>query len=131
MRNLSGHLIYDIRFLRLLIGLQRWEASPPVWLQTSSARELFFRISESLLYGASDSKFQTLKYLNGRFTDRAMRQRVREFQMHGLIAVCESPINARTKQLIPSNKFVTYLNQHVSLQRRVCEQHMHLIDKSQ
>jgi hypothetical protein len=26
---------------------------------------------------------------------------------------------------------VAYLNQHVSLQRRVCEQHMHLIDKSQ
>lgn len=130
MSNLSARAIHAQNFLRLLIALNRWTNSAENKFQTASARELFYLIAESLLDEAQAPKYQTLKFLSGRFTDRAMRQRVREFEQLGLITTILNPADIRTKQLIPTDEFVLQLNEQVRSQRQVCERHMHLIDKS-
>jgi hypothetical protein len=121
---------YSPCFLRLLIAVNRWENSDENTFRTASARELFYLVAESLLDEARAPKYQTLKYLTGRFTDRAMRQRVREFEELGLISTIPNPLDFRTKQLLPTSEFFLQLNQHLKSQWQVCERHMHLIDKS-
>jgi hypothetical protein len=130
MSNLSARAIHAPCFVRLLIALNRWENSDQNMLRTASARELFYSIAECLLDEAKTPQYQTLKFFNGRFTDRAMRLRVREFEALGLVTTIPNPADARTKKLIPTREFVSQLNQQVRLQRLVCEPHMHLIDKS-
>lgn len=129
MKKPSGHVIHDPCFLRLLIALNRWEGSDENDFQTVSCRELFYLIAESLLDKTQAPKYQTLKFLNGRLTDRAMRQRVREFETLELITTNLNPADIRAKQLVPTDGFIALLNKHVKLQRQVCEQHIHLIDK--
>lgn len=126
----STHVIHDPRFLRLLIDLQRGEGVAPDGLHIPSMRELFFRVAESLLDDAQASKYQTLKFLSDLFTDRAMRQRIRDFEALGLITVQANSNDTRTKQLVPTHAFFSYFNRYVALQRQVCERHMHLIDKT-
>ncbi len=130
MNNLSARAIHAPNFLRLLIALNRWKTSAENKFQTASARELFYLIAESLLDEAQAPKYQTLKFLSGRFTDRAMRQRVREFEQLGWITTILNPADIRTKQLIPTDEFVLQLNEQIRSQRQVCERHVHLIDKS-
>lgn len=79
---------------------------------------------------AQAPKYQTLKFLNGRLTGHAMRQRVREFEMRGLVTTIPNPADTRTRQLVASDEFIALLNKYVKLQRQACERHMHLIDKA-
>jgi hypothetical protein len=130
MKEPTAHLIHDPCFLRLLIALNRWEGSDQNDFQTVSSRELFYLIAESLLDKGQTLKYQTLKFLNGRLTERAMRQRVREFEVLGLITTSSNPADIRSKKLMASNKFIALLNKNVTLQRQICEQHMHLIDRT-
>jgi hypothetical protein len=131
MQKLSKDVIHDSCFLRLLLALNRWSGSSENQFQTASSQDLFYLIAEFLLDKTQAPKYQTLKFLNGRFTDRAMRQRIREFELLGLITTIRNPIDVRTKQLVPSDQFIALLNTHVRLQRQLCGQHMHLIDKVQ
>ena len=130
MRDSSMSSIYSPSCLRMFIDLNRWENSDENKFRAASAKELFYLVAESLLDEARAPKYQTLKFLTGRFTDRAMRQRVREFEALGLISTIPNPLDVRTKQLIPTSEFYLQLNQHLKSQRQVCERHMHLIDKS-
>ena len=105
MRDESIRSIYSPCFLRLLIDLNRWENSDENKFRIGSARELFYLVAESLLDEARAPKYQTLKYLTGRFTDRAMRQKVREFEDLGLVVTIPNPLDIRTKQLLPTSDF--------------------------
>ena len=129
MSDLSEHVVHDPSFLRMLIDLNHWEGSTHNEFQTESSRELFFQIAESILSGTQAPKYQTLKFLAGRLTERAMRQRVREFQSLGLVTVTPSLLDSRTKQLAPTSEFIVKLNQHVLLKRQITDRHMFLIDK--
>ena len=82
-----------------------------------------------MLSGLQATKYQSLKFLPGRITDRAMRQRVREFQALGLVGVESNSMDSRTKQLVPTKESVVKLNQHVLLRRQICDRYMFLIDK--
>jgi hypothetical protein len=129
MSNPSKYVVHDPVFLRMLIDLNHWEGSIHNEFQTDSSRELFFQIAESVLSDTQAPKYQTLKFLAGRLTERAMRQRVREFQALGLATVTASLVDSRTKQLVPTKEFIAKLNQHVLLRRQICDRHMFLIDK--
>lgn len=130
MKVLATHVIHDPCFLRLLIALNHWEGSDQNDFQTVSSRELFYLMAESLLDKGQTLKYQTLKFLNGRLTERAMRQRVREFEVLGLITTRSNPADIRRKKLMATDKFIALLNKNVMLQRQICEQNMHLIDRT-
>jgi len=129
MPDASKHAINDCSFLRLLIALNYWEGSEKNEIRTESSRELFFQLAESLLISPQAPKYQTLKFLAGRLTERAMRQRVREFEALGLVNVLPGSLDSRSKQLAPTKEFISKLNMHLKLKREVCERHMYLIDK--
>lgn len=89
----------------MFIDLNRWENSDENKFRAASARELIYLVADSLLDDARAKKYQTLKFLTGRFTDRAIRQRGREFEELGLIATISNPLDVRNKQLLPTSEF--------------------------
>lgn len=74
-------------------------------MQTISGRDLYFLIAATLLTDA-DGKPQSLKLLSGRITDRATRNRMREFQELGLVEVIDNEDDARTKRVVATEKFI-------------------------
>jgi hypothetical protein len=113
-------IVNDPDLLRILIDVNQWEDAQYRELQTISGRDLYFKIAGTLLTDAS-GKPQPLKLLNGRITDRATRTRIREFQELGLVVVVDSEDDARTKRVVPTDKFVVRLNHHLRLLKQLCD----------
>lgn len=120
MRLAEERGVTDPNLLRILIEINQWEDSQGRELQTVSGRDLYFRIAATLL-NDSVGKKQPLKLLSGRITDRATRNRIREFQELGLIEVVQSDLDARTRRVVPTDKFVTRLNHHLWLLKQLCD----------
>ena len=97
--------VSDPNLLQILIDINLWEVHQGRELQTISGRDLYFLIAATLLTDA-DGKPQSLKLLNGRMTDRATRIRIREFQELGLVDVVDNEDDARTKRVVPTEKYV-------------------------
>ena len=110
--------VSDPNLLQILIDINLWEAHQGRELQTISGRDLYFMIAATLLTDA-DGKPQSLKLLNGLMTDRATRNRIREFQELGLVVGVDNEDDARTKRVVPTDKFITRLNHHLNLLKQL------------
>ena len=94
-----------------------------------SGRDLYWRLAVGLLEDREISK--NLKLFQGSLTARATRQRIQEFQANGLLEVIQrQSTDLRTKQAIPTAKFVDRLNLHLDLLMQMCEVHFLMIKKS-
>jgi hypothetical protein len=120
--------VSDPNLLQILIDINQWEVHQGRELQTISGRDLYFLIAATLLTDA-DGKPQSLKLLNGRMTDRATRNRIREFQELGLVDVVDNEDDARTKRVVPTEKFIRRLNHHLHLFKQLCGVRYLMIDK--
>lgn len=114
--------------LQILIDINLWEVHQGRELQTISGRDLYFLIAATLLTDA-DGKSQSLKLLNGRMTDRATRNRIREFQALGLVEVIDNEDDARTKRVVPTEKFIRRLNHHLYMFQQICQNRFLMLDK--
>ena len=105
--------------LQILVEINQWENIHLNEFQTASGRELYFGIAANLL-GNSGGKPRPLKFLHSRMTERTARIRIREFERLGLIEVTQSEHSARSKQVIPTAKFLLRLNQHLKSFKQIC-----------
>ena len=104
--------INDANLLWMMIQMHDWEARHLPELQTRTGRELYFRIAEEYLKDPKSP--QLLKLLQGRSTDRAIRQRMRQFEKMGLIEVSKNAEDKRTRRVVPTEFFLQRLNQHLN-----------------
>lgn len=121
--------VSDPNLLQILIDINLWEVHQGRELQTISGRDLYFLIAATLLTDA-DGKLQSLKLLNGRMTDRATRNRIREFQELGLIDVVDNEDDARTKRVVPTEKFIRRLNHHLHMFKQLCGVRYLMVEKT-
>ncbi len=128
MQSPEEQVINDPNLLRVLIEINQWEDVQQRELQTISGRDLYFRIAASMLPDSTE-KQQALKLLSGRTTDRATRNRIREFQAMGLVEVFDNEHDARTKRVVPTAKFIRRLNNHLHVFRQLCQSGFLMIDK--
>lgn len=129
MSNLSETSIHDPQFLRMQIDLHRVQSPMHHELRTLCGRHLYFHIAQTLHEHPANSQCQSLKRLNDLFTERALRQRIREFELSGLVQLNYSTIDKRTKHLVATPKIIRWLNEHMQLLRHTSERHMHLIER--
>jgi len=122
-------VINDPNLLHILIEINQWEDGQQCELQTISGRDLYFRIAASML-SDSKGKQQPLKLLSGRITDRATRNRIREFQKLGLVEVLDNDHDARTKRVVPTEKFIRRLNHHLHLFKQLCHSKYLMVEKA-
>jgi len=121
-------VLHQPNLLRVMLQIHQWEVGQQGELKTLSGRDLYLRLAAGLL--EDDCKPQSLKFLQGQMTERATRQRIREFQAHGLIEVEASQPDQRTKRAVPTEKFVSRLNQHLDFLMHLCEQEFLMIHKN-
>ncbi len=120
--------VYEPSLLQILIDINQWEDSHRHEMLTVSGRDLYFKIAATLLEDSA-AKNRPLKFLNGRTTDRATRNRIREFQKLGLVEVVDCQEDARTKRVVPTDKFITRLNLHLRLFKHLCHTRFLMVDK--
>lgn len=120
--------VSDPNLLRILIEINRWEDSQGRELQTVSGRDLYFRIAATLLDDPTDKK-QPLTLRSVRMTDRATSNRIREFQVLGLVEVMQSDLDTRSRRVVPTDKFVTRLNHRLHLFKQLCDVRYFMVDK--
>ena len=109
--------------------IHQWECNHLEELGTISGRDLYLRLAVGLL--EDDKNTQTLKLLQGPLTERATRQRIKEFQANDLIEVIQpTSADLRTKRAVPTAKFVHRLNLHLDLLMQMYEEHFVIIKKS-
>lgn len=128
MENQFQTLVHEPNLLRVLIQIHEWEDRQQQALQTLSGRNLYFRLASSYL-DVSQSP-QQLKCLQGRTTERATRQRMREFQELGLVDISNHESDQRSKTAIPTEKFLLNLNQHLDQIKHMCDQRFLMLDKN-
>jgi hypothetical protein len=75
-------------------------------------------------------KPQSLKFLNRSVSERAMRDQRKVFQKSGFLEVANSGFDLRTRQIMPTDKFIIQLNLHLKSLRTMINQHFVLIDKN-
>lgn len=121
--------VNEPNLLRVMIQMHDWEGRQRQELQTLTGRELYFRIAEVCL---NDSQLpQQLKLFQSRSTERAIRQRMREFEDMGLIDVSNNTSDQRTKRIVPTEKFLQHLNQHLYLLKFFCSRRFLMVEKNQ
>lgn len=121
--------VNEPNLLRVMIQIHDWENRQRQELQTLTGRELYFRIAEVCL---NDSQLpQQLKLFHGRSTERAIPQRMREFEKLGLIDVANNSSDQRMKCVVPTEKFLQHLNQHLDLLRLFCDRRFLMMEKKQ
>lgn len=121
-------LVRHPELLRVLMQIHQWECNQREELGTISGRDLYLRLAVGLL--EHDETPQNLKLLQGPLTERATRQRIKEFQANGLLEVIQpQSADLRTKRALPTAMFVHRLNLHLDLLMQMCEEHFVMIKK--
>ena len=115
-------------FLRVLIAIHQWESEHMDMLQTMTGRTLYFQLVEELLT-KKEYGIHSLKAFTGHMTERAMRGRIREFEKMGLISVEQNETDARTRTLVPTEKFVAQFELHAAHIQHLLQSNYILIPK--
>ena len=98
--------------LSVLVALNDWEQKNSPCLQTQSSRSLYFQLAQALL--AEDAQGGVrLKKRVGHASERSIRDRLRTFQEAGLLLEHSGSQDARTRQIVPTDKFTVELCEHL------------------
>lgn len=124
-------VIHDPCFLRMQVELHFAQDHLGSEFRTLSGKHLYFSIAQSLLEQQNTNSRQSLKVLSAPFTDRIIRDRIREFESGGLIQLIHGDNDKRTKYLMPTQQLLHKINQHMKLLRQISERHMILVEKLQ
>ncbi len=128
MTSTPQNLIQERNLLKLVVQIHHWESSQQSEFQSWSGRDLYFCMAENLL--DHHGKPQSLKFLNGSVSERAMRDQRKVFQKSGFLEVANAGFDLRTRQIMPTDKFIIQLNLHLKSLRTMINQHFVLIDKN-
>jgi hypothetical protein len=121
--------IQDPNFLRMQIAMHFAHNLQGNELRTLSERHLYFNIARGLLDHQNTKQWQPLKVLSDPFTERILRERIKEFESVGLIQLINSDNDKRTKHLVPTQEFLLKLNEHMKLLRQIGERYMFFVEK--
>ena len=114
--------------LSILLALNAWEQKHSAPLKTQSGRALYFQLAQSSL--APDGyEGVMMKQRVGDASERSMRDHMRLFQEQGLLKEKSGIQDARTKQILPTQKFAEELQLHLDQFTRLLESHYLLIEK--
>ena len=113
-----------------LAELHEWELDNSPLLTTLTGRHLYFRIAQRAV-GDRSLLSKALKDLMGGagYTEKALRIRMREMETDGYIASVNGEDDARSKYLMPTERFYEAIYLHANQVRRIFEQDFLMIEK--
>jgi DNA-binding transcriptional ArsR family regulator len=114
--------------LSIMVALNAWEQNYSVPLKTQSGRSLYFQLAQALLApDACDGVM--MKQRVGDASERSLRAHMRSFEEAGLLTEKSGIQDARTRQIIPTEKFTEDLVEHLDHFMRLLESHYLLLEK--
>lgn len=114
--------------LSILVALNAWELKNCDPLQTQSGRSLYFQLAQALL-APDEGDGVMMKQRLGDASERSMRDHMRLFQEAGLLTEKSGTHDARTKQIVPTEKFTEELRQHLDHCISLLESRYLLVEK--
>jgi DNA-binding MarR family transcriptional regulator len=113
-----------------LAELHEWEIEHSPMLETLTGRHLYFRIAQRAV-GDRALLSRALKDLmsGSGFTEKALRTRMREMEKNGYIASVNGASDARSKCLMPTEKFYEAIYLHSDQVRRIFDKNFLMIQK--
>ncbi len=113
-----------------LAELHEWELDHAPLLNTLTGRHLYFRIAQRAV-GDRALLSKALKDLTGGsgYTEKALRTRMREMEKEGYIASVNGEDDARSKYLMPTEKFYETIYLHADQVRRIFDKDFLMIEK--
>lgn len=120
--------ICEISLLQALIKVNECEEALISGMKTQSGRNLYFQIAATAINEKNHINNQ-LKTLKSKQTPRALRQRMRDFQEKGLLEIKMSGKDRRMKKLVPTEKFLTQLNLHLAVVRKIYNDQFLMLEK--
>jgi len=113
-----------------LAELHQWELENLPLLSTLTGRHLYYRVANETFH-PEEALTKALKDLFGgaHFTEKALRSRMREMERDGLLETIIRKSDARSKQLVPTEKFHALLQTHAEQVKRSFDKHYLLVVK--
>lgn len=113
-----------------LAELHQWELENHPLLETLTGRHLYYRLAQESVKN-KQVLTRALKDVFGgmHFTEKALRTRMRHMEREGLIEAVTRSDDARSKQLIPTDKFNHLMTRHAEQVRKTFDKHFLLIEK--
>jgi hypothetical protein len=115
-------------FLSMLVTVNAWEQKNSASLHTQSGRSLYFQLAQILL-APVEGDGVSMKQRLGDASERSMRDHMRLFQEAGLLTEKSGAQDARTKQIVPTEKFIEGLRQHLDLCIELLEDRYLMVEK--
>lgn len=125
MRNLTDK---QLHLLDLLIALNDWESMQKGELKTQSGRSLYYQLARVLLDERKNRS--ALKQRLGRLSERSIRDRMRAFEANQLLQREPGVFDARTRTLVPTERFLDIIEQHLAYCQKTIESRYFLIEKN-
>lgn len=113
-----------------LAELHEWESCHSPLLETLTGRHLYFRIAQRAV-GRRELLSRALKDLTcgSAFTEKALRTRMREMEAAGYIYSLSGIDDARSKFLMPTEKFYESIYLHADKARHIFGKNFLMIEK--
>jgi hypothetical protein len=118
----------QVNLLNILVALNAWEKKNCPSIETQSGRSLYFQLAQTLLT-TNEGEDVLMKQRLGDASERSMRDHVRSFQAAGLLTEKNGTLDARTKQILPTEKLTNDLISHLELFMRLIENRYLLVEK--
>jgi hypothetical protein len=118
----------QLNLLSILLEMNAWEQKNSTPLQTQSGRALYFQLAQTFLE-PDECDGVMLKQRMGDASERSMRDHMRLFQEAGLLTEKCGTQDARTRQIVPTEKFTEDLIEHLDHFMRLLESHYLLLEK--
>jgi len=103
--------------LRIFIEIHKWETLNHAIFKNTSSRDLYYSMVDDLINNKQNES--SLKSHKGSTTLKASRQRIQSYEEIGMAVIAQSSSDGRTKKLIPTDKFIQLVEQHVNVLERL------------
>ncbi len=113
-----------------LAELHQWELENHPLLDTLTGRHLYYRLAQESVNN-DYVLTRALKDVFGgmHFTEKALRTRMRQMEREGLIQAVTRLDDARSKQVMPTEKFNHLMTLHAEQIRKIFDKHFLLVEK--
>lgn len=113
-----------------LAELHEWEIEHAPLMHTLTGRQLYYRIAQRAV-GDRELLSRSLKDLMGGagYTEKALRTRMREMEQGGYIEAVSGKNDARSKYLMPTERFYESIYLHAEQVKKVFERKFLMIEK--
>lgn len=110
--------------------MNQWEWSELPAARSLVGRHVYFSIVKEVVQKEAKAG-QPLKniFFHPVFTDRAIRMKLRDFELDGLIELQPSDTDKRFRRLVPTQALIDVIHKHARLLRQTIEKTTYCIDK--